>query len=132
VADHLGAWLDHPENRIPLRSSDQFAVHLKSRRGGRWNGEAVNRDLLAQMISVRSGTLREQVDSIVDAAVSHGQTVVGGLCEISSIRWAEGRERPWIDGIDPALLEPLTTSVGCAASSSSTCSRECATRKCSH
>jgi hypothetical protein len=60
------------------------------------------------MIGVRSGTLREQVHSIVDAAVSRGQTVIGGLCQISSIRWADGSERPWIDGIDPALLEPLT------------------------
>jgi hypothetical protein len=108
VADHLGAWLDNPENRIPLRASDEFAVHLKSRRGGSWSGEDVNRDLLARMIGVRSGTLREQVDSIVDAAVSRGQTVVGGLCQTSSIRWADGSERPWIDGIDPALLEPLT------------------------
>jgi hypothetical protein len=40
--------------------------------------------------------------------VSRGQTVIGGLCQISSIRWADGSERPWIDGIDPALLEPLT------------------------
>jgi hypothetical protein len=108
VAEQLGAWLDNPENRIPLRASDEFAVHLKSRRGGSWSGEDVNRDLLARMIGVRSGTLREQVDSIVDAAVSRGQTVVGGLCQISSIRWVDGSQRAWIDGIDPALLEPLT------------------------
>jgi hypothetical protein len=111
VADHFGAWLDNPENRIPLRASDQFAVHLKSRRGGSWNGDAVNRDLLAQMIGVRSDTLRKgvpKVDFIVDAAVSRAQTVVGGLCQISSIRWADGSVRPWIDGIDPALLDPLT------------------------
>ena len=87
------AWLDNPENRIPLRASDEFAVHLKSRRGGSWSGDAVNRDLLAQMIGVRSDTLRAgvpKVHCIVDAAVSRGQTVVGGLCQISSIRWAEG------------------------------------------
>ena len=111
VADHLGAWLDNPENRIPLRASDQFAVYLKSRRGGSWTGDAVNRNLLAQMIGVRSDTLRAglpKVQSVVDTAVSRGQTVVGGLCQISAIRWADGRERPWIDGIDPALLEPLT------------------------
>jgi integrase len=58
VADHLGAWLETPDNRIPLRASDQFAVHLKRRRGGSWDGDAVNRDLLAQMIGVRSDTLR--------------------------------------------------------------------------
>jgi hypothetical protein len=132
VADHLGAWLDNPENRIPLRASDQFAVHLKSRRGGSWSGEDVNRDLLARMIGVRSGTLREQVDSIVDAAVSRGQTVIGGLCQISSIRWADGSERPWIDGIDQRCSSRSPTSVGCAAPSSSTCSQECGIRKCSH
>ena len=111
VADHLAAWLENPENRIPLRASDQFAVHLKSRRGGSWTGNVVNRDLLAQMIGVQSDTLREgvpKVDAIVDGAVARGQTVVGGLSQISSFRWPDGGERPWIDGIDPALLEPLT------------------------
>lgn len=71
----------------------------------------VNRDLLAQMIGVQSDTLREgvpKVDAIVDGAVARGQTVVGGLSQISSFRWPDGGERPWIDGIDPALLEPLT------------------------
>ena len=47
------------------------------------------------------------MDFIIDRAVSHGQTAVGGLCQMSSIRWADGSERPWIDGIDPALLDPL-------------------------
>src|SRR5207253_2018471 len=92
----------------PLRASDQFAVHLKSRRGASWNGDAVNRDLLAQMIGVRSDSLRAgvpKVDSIVDAAVWRGQTVVGGLCQISSaLSWHDDRivvsARP---GTDPVI-----------------------------
>jgi hypothetical protein len=70
-----------------------------------WSGDAVNRDLLVQLIGVRSDTLRKQVDSIINAAVWRSQTVVGGLCQISSIRGADGSERPRIDGIDPALLD---------------------------
>jgi hypothetical protein len=111
VGDHLAAWLDNPENRIPLRSTQQFAVHLKSRRGASWKGDAVNRDLLARTIGVRSDTLRAQIPkvrSIIDEAVARGQTEVGGLCQITSIRWADGSQRTWIDGIDPALIDPLT------------------------
>ncbi len=109
VADHLTAWLQNPENRIPLRARSELAAHFKHRRDGVWAGDEVNRALLAQMIGVRPDALRgREVRAIIDDAVTRGQTQVGGLCEITAVRWADAGERPWIDGIDPALLGSLT------------------------
>jgi hypothetical protein len=109
VAEHLTAWLENPEHRIPLRARGELAAHFKRTPGGVWAGDEVNRGLLARMIGVRPDALRgREVGAIVDDAVTRGQTNVGGLCEITAVRWADGGERPWIDGIDPALLGPLT------------------------
>lgn len=109
VADHALRWLENPENRIPLRATSPLAEHLKSRIGGAWRGGPVNLPLLALMLGVGVETLREpKVAAIVNAAVGRGQTIVGGLCEITPVRCADGGERPWIDGIDPAVLGPLT------------------------
>ena len=61
------------------------------------------------MIGVRPDALRgREVGAIVDDAVTRGQTHVGGRCEITAVRSVDGGERAWIDGIDPALLGPLT------------------------
>lgn len=109
VADHIDRSLANPENRIPLRATSQLAEHLKSKVGGAWRGHAVNLPLLALMLGVGVEALREpKVAAVIDAAIERGQTVVGGLCEVTSIPWADGREHPWIDGIDPAVLGPLT------------------------
>ena len=109
VAEHLAAWLENPENRIPLRARSELAAHFKRRRSGVWVGENVNHALLAQMIGVGPDTFRgREVRAIINDAVTRGQTQVGGLCEITAVRYADGGERPWIDGIDPALLGPLT------------------------
>ena len=109
VADHLAAWLENPENRVPLRATGELAVHFKHRRAGVWAGDDVNHGLLAQMIGVRPDALRgREVGAIVDDAVTRGQTQVGGLGQITAVGWADGSQRPWIDGIDPAVLGPLT------------------------
>jgi len=109
VAEHLAAWLDNAENRIPLRARGEFAAHLKHRRDGVFAGDDVNSALLAQMIGVRPDALRgPDVAAVVDDAVTRGQTQVGGLGEIRTVRWADGSEGPWIDGIDPAALASLT------------------------
>ena len=69
----------------------------------------MNLPLLALMLGVGVEALREpKVAVVVEAAVGRGQVVVGGLCEITAVRCADGGERPWIDGIDPAVLGPLT------------------------
>ena len=84
-------------------------MHFKRKRDGVWAGDDVNHALLAQMIGVRPDALRgREVRTVVDDAVRRGQTQVGGLGEITAVRYADGSERPWIDGIDPALLGPLT------------------------
>ena len=109
VAEHLTAWLENPENRIPLRARGELAVHFKRRRDGVWAGDDVNRALLAQMIGVRPDALRgREVRAVVDDAVTRAQTQVGGLCEITAVRCADGGQRTWIDGIEPALLGSLT------------------------
>jgi hypothetical protein len=109
VAEHLAAWLENPDNRIPLRATGQLSVHLKNRVGGAWGGDIVNHALLAQMIGVDPQTLhRPKVAALVEDAAARGQTEVGGLAEITPVRWFNGVDRPWIEGIDPALLLPLT------------------------
>ena len=109
MADHVVRWLENPENRIPLRATGRLAEHLKSKVGGAWRGDTVNLPLLAQMLGIGVEALREpKVAAIVKAAVGRGQTVVGGLCEITPVRCTDGGERRWIDGIDPAVLGPLT------------------------
>jgi hypothetical protein len=108
VAEHLAAWLENPDNRIPLRATGQLPVHLKARVGGLWGGDIVNHALLAQMIGVDPQTLhRPTVAAVVNGAVVRGQTVVGGLADITPVLWLDGVKRPWIEGIDPALLLPL-------------------------
>lgn len=109
VAEHLTAWLENPEHRIPLRATGPLAAHLKTVRGACYAGDPVQRDLLADKLRLHHDALRDPaVRAVIDTAVTRGQTEVGGLAEISTIRWADGRSAPWIDGIDPALLEPLT------------------------
>ncbi len=109
VAEHLSAWLQDPENRVPLRARSELAAYFKHSRDGVWAGDDVNRALLAQMIGVRPDALRGlEVRAIIDDAVVCGQTQVGGLCEITAVRCTDGSERPWIDGIEPALLGSLT------------------------
>ncbi|MGA2930044.1 MAG: hypothetical protein ABSG43_29460, partial [Solirubrobacteraceae bacterium] len=109
VAEHLTAWLENPENRIPLRARGELAVHFKRSQDGVWAGDEVNHALLAQMIGVRPDALRgRKVRAIIDHAVARSQTQVGGLCEITAVRCADGDHRPWIDGIDPTLLGSLT------------------------
>lgn len=109
VADHAATWLENPENRIPLRATSPLAEHLKARSGGGWRGGAVHLPLLARMLGVGAQALRDpKVAAVVEAAVGRGQTVVGGLGQITPVRCADGGERPWIDGIDPAVLGPLT------------------------
>ena len=109
VAEHVAIWLQDPENRVPLRATSPLAEHLKTRRGGSWLGGAVNLSLLAQRLGVGPDPFRDPtVRSLVEAAVANGQTTVGGLCDVSSVPCADGGERPWIDGIDPAVLGPLT------------------------
>lgn len=109
VAEHLAAWLKNPNNRIPLRATGELASHLKTRVGGAWGGDIVNHALLAKMLGVDPQTLhRSKVTAVVDDAIARGQSEVGGLAQITHVRWFDGEERPWIEGIDPALLLPLT------------------------
>ncbi|MGH9154264.1 MAG: hypothetical protein ACRD1K_00030 [Acidimicrobiales bacterium] len=109
VADHVAAWLEDPEHRIPVRATSRLAEHLKGRNGGFWRGGAANIPVMAKMLGVGVGTFRDpKVRTMVEKAVERGQVVVGGLCEITAVGWADVGERPWIDGIDPAVLGPLT------------------------